>query len=108
MYVGMYVCRYVCCILCFISCIFYLPDGSQAYAVGLVAAGIPKDDSGTALPLPGTSLTSQLAQMLPSAVADTLTLNEVCMKSSTPYIYRGVRRNRTGSASVCVSDVKII
>ncbi|CAM9373029.1 unnamed protein product, partial [Laminaria digitata] len=52
------------------------PDGTQGYAVGLVAAGLARDDSKTILPVPGTSLTSKLAQMLPSIVSETLTINE--------------------------------
>lgn len=64
-----------------------MSDGTRAYAVGLVSAGIPKDDSATALPLPGTSLTSQLAQMLPSAVADTLTLSEEVCAFCGPSVY---------------------
>lgn len=57
--------------------LFLFVEGRQAYAVGLIAAGPARDDSKNQLPLPDTSLTSQLAQMLPSAVVDTLTLNEV-------------------------------
>ena len=53
------------------------PDGTQAFAVGLVSAGVARDDSKTTLPVPGTSLTSKLAQMLPSVVSETLTINEV-------------------------------
>ncbi|CAN0081634.1 unnamed protein product [Ectocarpus sp. 6 AP-2014] len=52
------------------------PGGTRAYAVGLVAAGLAIDDSKTGLPVPDTSVTSKLAQMLPAAVADTLTINE--------------------------------
>lgn len=46
--------------------------------MGLIAAGIGRDDSKNKLPVPGTSVTSKLAQMLPTAVSDTLTINEVC------------------------------
>lgn len=54
-----------------------LVDGTRAYAVGLVAAGPLRDASANRLPVPRTSLTSKLAQLLPTAVADTLTINEV-------------------------------
>lgn len=54
-----------------------LVDGTRAYAVGLVAAGPSRDESANRLPVPRTSLTSKLVQMLPTAVADTLTINEV-------------------------------
>ena len=56
--------------------IWYL-DGTQAYCVGLIATGVARDDSKNKLPVPGTSVTSKLAQMLPAAVSDTLTINEV-------------------------------
>lgn len=45
--------------------------------MGLVAAGLARDDSKTTLPVPGSSVTSKLAQMLPSVVSETLTINEV-------------------------------
>lgn len=54
-------------------------DGTQAFGVGLIASGIARDDSKNKLPVPGTSVTSKLAQMLPIAVSDTLTINEVCL-----------------------------
>lgn len=49
--------------------------------MGLIAVGEARDASKNKLPVPDTSLSSQLAQLLPLAVADTLTINEVCVCS---------------------------
>jgi len=45
--------------------------------VGLIAVGEFRGMSPNTLPVPSTSVTSQLAQMLPNDVSDTLTINEV-------------------------------
>lgn len=63
--------------------------GTRAYAVGLIAVGEARDSSKNKLPVPDTSLSSQLAQLLPLAVADTLTINEVCDNSSVNNLFGG-------------------
>lgn len=50
--------------------------------------GEARDASRNKLPVPDTSLTSQLAQLLPLAVADTLTINEVCVRAVTSLAVR--------------------
>lgn len=60
------------------ACCIRVTDGMTAYAVGLIAPGLSRDSAiNKKLPVPPTSLTSKLAQMLPSTVADTLYINEV-------------------------------